>query len=80
MAAAALLVAERRRQSGGEFYMVSVPSMNAYFLARGLGAQASLIPIWNDPAIGAKAGEARPADFFFNRFRDVLRERGGAPG
>jgi hypothetical protein len=79
-AAAALLVAERRRQSGGDFYMVSVPSMNAYFLAQGVGSQASLIPIWNDAAIGARAGEARPADFFFSRFREVLRERGSAPG
>jgi hypothetical protein len=78
-AAAALLVNERRRQSADGFYMVSVPSMNAFFLARGLGAQASLIPIWDDPAIGATAGQARRAEFFFGRFRELLRA-GEGPG
>jgi hypothetical protein len=77
--AAALLVAERRRQPAGDFYLVSVPSMNAFFLAQGLGAEASLIPIWDDPAIGATAGESRKAEFFFGRFREVLRHRNG-PG
>lgn len=79
-AAAALLVAERRRQPAGDFYMVSVPSMNAFFLAQGIGAQASLIPIWSDTAIGATAGKARPAEFFFSRFREVLRERASGQG
>jgi len=78
-AAAALLVAERRRQSADDFYMVSVPSMNAFFLARGVGAQASLIPIWDDPAIGATAGQPRKAEFFFGRFREMLRA-GEGPG
>jgi hypothetical protein len=72
-AAAALLVAERRRQVTGDFYMVSVPSMGAFFLARGTGAQASLIPIWDDDSIEATAGQPRRADFFFRRIRDVLR-------
>lgn len=78
-AAAALLVTERRRHSTDDFYMVSVPSMNAFFLARGLGAQASLIPIWDDPAIGATAGQPRKAEFFFGRFREILRA-GEGPG
>jgi len=77
--AAALLVTERRRQPAGDFYLVSVPSMNAFFLAQGLGADASLIPIWDDPAIGATAGQSRKAGFFFGRFREVLRNRTG-PG
>jgi hypothetical protein len=78
--AAALLVAERRRQPRGDYYLVSVPSLNAFFLARGLGAEASLIPIWDDPQIGATAGEARKAGFFFGRMLDELRERERGPG
>ena len=73
--AAAQLVTERRRQPAGDYYLVSVPSMNAFFLAQGLGADASLTPIWNDPAIGATAGQSRKAGFFFGRFREVLRQR-----
>jgi hypothetical protein len=72
-AATALLVAERQRRDPGDYYMVSVPSMNAFFLAQGIGAQASLVPIWNDTAIGAIAGQARNASFFFARINELLR-------
>jgi len=71
--ATALLVAERRRRDTHDFYMVSVPSINAYFLAQGIGDEASLIPIWNHVTLGATAGEARKASFFFNRIDELLR-------
>jgi hypothetical protein len=78
--AAALLVAERRRQDQGDLYMVSIPSLNTFFLARGVGADATLIPIANNASIGATAGEARKASFFFPRLLEVSRNPGDGPG
>jgi hypothetical protein len=78
--AAALLVAERQRQDQGDVYMVSIPSLNTFFLARGVGANASLIPIANNAAISATAGEARKASFFFPRLLEVLRNPDNGPG
>lgn len=70
--ATALLVQERRRQDADDVYLVSVPAFNAFFLARGLGSEASLTPIWSDEKIGAVAGEARQAAHFFDRFHELL--------
>jgi hypothetical protein len=78
--AAALLVAQRQRLDLGDVYMVSIPALNTFFLAHGVGANASLIPIANNAALGATAGEARKASFFFPRLLDILRNPDNGPG
>jgi hypothetical protein len=44
-----------------DFYQVSIPALNMYFIGTGRGDNATLIPVFDDPKIGIKKGQPAKA-------------------
>jgi hypothetical protein len=53
--------AETHHLAPTAFHSVSIPALNAYFVAVNAGAETILIPVQTDPSLGLVAGEAQPA-------------------
>jgi hypothetical protein len=84
-ALAKLLSQERQKYAAAHnlpisaFYTVSVPALNAYFVAVKSGEDVILIPVIDDPSIGLKAGQQLKAEAIMPKLVEAARNHDGLP-
>ncbi len=62
-----------------EFYAVSIPALNMYFLATATDGDTTLISVIDHPEIGIKAGVPEKATELMPRLREAARNHNGLP-
>lgn len=69
----------RYRQAGAADFVVRVPALNLYFIARRVEKDLLLTPIVDDPRLKLPVGQAVPAEVVLEQLVPVAREYNGLP-
>lgn len=73
------IYADEHKTPISNFYVVSIPALNMYFVATKEASGVIFIPVIDDPSIGVKAGVPQKAADLMPKLVDAARKHNGLP-